>query len=87
MVFDATTRLNRSGPPARTPRPMGPPQSCTTSVMRPRSRAATRRAVQSMWFWKVYASRSVGLSDRPKPIRSGAMTQWPAAASRSMTFR
>ena len=44
-------------------------------------------ASQSTWACTVYAARSSGLSERPKPIRSGATARRPRSARRATTVR
>ena len=70
---------------ARTPSPMGPPQSWTTRVMRASPSASTNWAIQSMWARTVCAVRSSGLSERPNPTRSGATARRPRATRRATT--
>ena len=53
--------------------PIGPPQSCTTIVASCSLSSENSVATLSVWRSYVYHSMSIGLSDRPKPGRSGAM--------------
>jgi hypothetical protein len=46
-----------------------------------RSSEVTNSVTQATWFEYEYASWSTGLSERPKPMRSGTMTRCPAATS------
>ncbi len=41
----------------------------------------------STWRSYVYQPWSVGLSERPKPAKSGHTTRWPFATSRSSMWR
>ena len=75
-VLAATTRANRSGCSATSRSPIRPPESCPTSVTsrrlsagRTRTRGlTTRRAARNCG-----RPARAGLSDRPNPIRSGAI--------------
>ena len=87
-VLAATTRAKRSGCSPTSRRPMRPPQSWPTKVTSDRARVSKRRdRIHSTCRAKVYAERGVGLSDRPKPTRSGAMARNPAPASTGIMWR
>ncbi len=58
----------RSGIIAAWARPVGPPQSCVTTVMLRRSRAVMSEVRISVCRAIVYQWMSVGLSERPKPM-------------------
>jgi hypothetical protein len=66
-VFMITSRSTRSGCSTASRRPIGPPQSWTTTVNDRRSSASTSRRIEAKWRSKVYQPISVGLSERPKP--------------------
>jgi hypothetical protein len=80
-------RLTRSGFSTATRRPIGPPQSWTTKVASRRSRSSTSVAAVATWRSYEYQSRSMGLSDRPNPMRSGATQRKPASRTGGITFR
>ena len=73
QVFMMTRRSKRSGIIAACARPMGPPQSWQTTVTRCRSRVPMSEVRISVCRAIVYQWMSVGLSERPKPMWSGAM--------------
>src|SRR4051794_6276365 len=77
----------RSRASTATRRPIGPPQSCTTTVAPCRSSSSKSASIASVWRSYVYHSRSSGLSERPKPGRSGAMQRKPASRTGGMTLR
>ena len=87
-VLAATTRANRPGCSATNRSPIRPPQSCPTSVRPRRSRWSNASArIHSTCRAKLWSPISAGLSERPNPTRSAAMTRSPASASTGMTLR
>jgi len=86
-VFMTMSRSMRSGYSIGNVSPSSPPQSCTTSVTRVRSSASMKRISMPRWKLNVYTASSTGLSERPKPKRSGATTRWPAAVNTGIIFR
>src|SRR5205807_1992317 len=79
-VFMSTSRANRSGCSPTIRRPINPPQSWQTSVMRASPRRSRKATRLSRCIWNEYSARSVNLSDLPKPKKSGARTRWPRAS-------
>ena len=88
-VLAATTAANRSGCSATRRSPISPPQSWPTSVTSRRSSASKRQRAHPLDVPGVACGRpaAVGLSERPKPTRSGATARIPASASTRMTWR
>ena len=68
-----TIRPIRSGRSTAARRPIGPPQSWTTTVASRRSSRSISSMNSSEWRSYEYQSSSVGLSERPNPAWSGAM--------------
>src|SRR5438034_639308 len=71
----------RSGCATAQASPTGPPQSCGTTVASRSSSDSSRASRRSAWLATVHSSRRPGLSERPKPSRSGTMTRYPARLS------
>ena len=66
-----TSRSTRSGCSTASRSPIGPPQSCTTNVAPRMSRSSSSVAATATWRSYEYQPMSIGLSERPKPARSG----------------
>ena len=82
-----TSRAKRSGMVAACARPIGPPQSWQTRVISVRSSPVISVVRIPVWRAMVYQWMSVGLSERPKPMWSGAIQRKPAATSTGMRSR
>ena len=66
-VLRITSRSTRSGLSTAHRRPIGPPQSWTTTVASRTSSPSSSAVISSTWRSYEYHSRSTGLSERPKP--------------------
>ncbi|OLC18894.1 MAG: hypothetical protein AUH38_02545 [Deltaproteobacteria bacterium 13_1_40CM_68_24] len=85
-MFSTTTPAIRSGCFVAQAMPMGPPQSWITGTTRAGCSSRSTRPRLSTWRSSVYQRGSRGLSLRPNPTWSGAITRY-RGESRRMNSR